>query len=465
MKKFSKILICLLLCVFSLGFVACKDKRTEQEKAFTYPNSADAVLGNGGLAVQKGNYLYYVNGFKAVDSEEHTQDGSYTHGALMLMKLNSDGSIVTDENNLIKDDYYITMSNRLCGFEATSLYIAGDYLYFTSPSKDNTKEDSVDPIWAKDYVEFYRIKLDKTSEPERIYQAGVKYSEVEFEYYSSNNNVFILVYEKGKNIADQAKLDEEEIEAEDVKENALYRVSGSGNVDLVANKVDNYIFSENAEQVFYKTTDETDHILTQYNVISNEKSTYATKTATFTIDYVSNNNVYITYNGNLCASNIASKSAFVDVCYTTSGYDKLVVDNGVVIAIRDNEFNFFGANLFINKTKVDSDVTSINFIGCVNGCVIYFADDNKTIKCFSYANFLNGDENCISTLATVENIDKDYLDLQEDYIYFYKTAEGKTNKYLHRLKVSNNLSDAEEMVGVYLEEDKPEIEKDEVIEE
>ena len=31
MKKFTKILICLLLCVFSFSFVAC-DKRTDEEK-------------------------------------------------------------------------------------------------------------------------------------------------------------------------------------------------------------------------------------------------------------------------------------------------------------------------------------------------------------------------------------------------------------------------------------------------
>ena len=53
MKKFYKILVCLLLCVFSLGFVACgDDERTPEEKAFTYPASGDAVYGNGGLAVQ-----------------------------------------------------------------------------------------------------------------------------------------------------------------------------------------------------------------------------------------------------------------------------------------------------------------------------------------------------------------------------------------------------------------------------
>ena len=467
MKKFYRILICLLLCVFSINFVACGDERSPEEKAFTYPSSADSITGNGGLAVQKGNYLYYVNGYKSILGTDRTQDDVYTHGSLMLMKLNSDGSVVTDENGLLKDDYYITMSNRLCGFEATSLYIAGDYLYFTAASVENT-EDVVDPAWAKEFVEFYRIKLDKTSEPERIYQAGVKYSTdsaVDFEYYSSGDNVFILIYEPGKNIVDQAKFEDEKIEEDEVKENALIRVTGNGDVNLVANNVDDYILSDNSNEIFYKTTDDADHILTKYDVVSNASSNYVTKNSTFTVDFVSQGNVYITQDGALYASNIATNSAFTCVSYSLGDKVSYVVDNGVVMLIRDNEFNFLNENLAIIETIKDNDVTSINVIGCVNGCVVYYADDNKTIKSFSYGAESRNQVNAIKALATVEGLDTSYFDLQEDYVYFYKTAEGKSNKYLHRVKIANNFGETAEMVGVYLEEDAPEIEEDEIIEE
>ena len=62
MKKFTKIMVCLLLCVMSVLFVACGDDRSDKEKDFTYSISGD-VYGNSGLAVQKGNYVYFVNVF------------------------------------------------------------------------------------------------------------------------------------------------------------------------------------------------------------------------------------------------------------------------------------------------------------------------------------------------------------------------------------------------------------------
>ena len=54
-----------MLCVFGVSFAAC-DKRSEKEKEFKYPSSSAEVIGNGGLAVQKGNYVYFVNGYKSI---------------------------------------------------------------------------------------------------------------------------------------------------------------------------------------------------------------------------------------------------------------------------------------------------------------------------------------------------------------------------------------------------------------
>ena len=251
----------------------------------------------------------------------------------MLMKLNNDGSVVTDENGLLKDEYYITLSNRLCGFNVTSLYIAGDYLYFTTPSKENTTENSVDPVWAKDYVEFYRITLDKSSEPERIYPAGVLYSEVSFEYYGNGNDVVILVHEKGENISDKAKLEKEDIEEDNVKNNALIRVTGSGEVSLVKNKVENYIFADNSDEIFYITNEDDEYKMYQYNIINNTSSLYVSEDSNFTVDFVSAGNVYRTFNGHLEVSKISTKSAFEVACYTTSTYTKVLVEEGVVVAV------------------------------------------------------------------------------------------------------------------------------------
>ena len=190
MKKFTRILICLLLCVFSLGFVAC-DKRTEEEKNFTYPSSADVIKGNGGLAVRKGNYIYFVNGYTSITENGLTSESTFMQGSLMLARLDSNGNLIKNDNGSIADEHFITMSNALCGYEATDLFIFGDYLYFVSPCKET---ESGGKVWAKERVVFNRIKLDKTSKVEELYRSGVKVDNLEYKYYVANGNLNILVW-------------------------------------------------------------------------------------------------------------------------------------------------------------------------------------------------------------------------------------------------------------------------------
>ena len=104
MKKFTKIIICLVLCVVSLTLVACKDS-SKNKKNYVYPTSSDAVSGNDGLAVQCGSYIYFVNGMKTVESMSNKKD-TYTVGSLMVMKLDSNGQVIRDEDELAKDEKY-----------------------------------------------------------------------------------------------------------------------------------------------------------------------------------------------------------------------------------------------------------------------------------------------------------------------------------------------------------------------
>ena len=86
-----------------------------------------------------------------------------------------------------------------------------------------------------------------------------------------------------------------------------------------------------------------------------------------------------------------------------------------------------------------------------------------TIKSFSINNFLLNENETAKVLGTVKDLDTTYFDLQGDFVYFYATVGS--NPYLHRVKVANSTEECVEMVGVYLEEDKPEVETEEEIEE
>jgi len=260
MKKFTKIIICLMLCIMSVCLVACGDK----DKDFNYPHASGEVSGNGGLAVRKGNCLYFVNGYQnANDMEE--QNASYVLGSLMIAELDESGNVITDENNVMDKDYINTMTDKLCGFEATSLFIGGDYLYFTSPSQENESkkdEETNDFPWAKDRVEFYRIKLNKSSKPERFYQSTVGYENLNFKYYYANNTTYVVAHEGGTS-KDSSTTD------------AIIRVNAeTKSVTVVKENVTNYLFADESDKIFYSFDNNGLNQLNQYNVVSNDSNEF-----------------------------------------------------------------------------------------------------------------------------------------------------------------------------------------------
>lgn len=439
-------MICLILCLFSVAFVACDDGRSPEEKAFTYPKKADTTYSNGGLAVRKGDYIYFVNGYKGVESDEHKQHSSYTHGALMLMKLGEDGNVVTDEDGLLEDDYYISMSNRLCGFEATGLYISGDYLYFTSPSKDNEYNGNNNSTWAKERVEFYRIKLDKTSGAERIYQSKIGFSELEYKYYEKDNQLYILVYENGTNLDN------------DDKKNTLVRVKCSNSSTReISTDISKVIMSDNGEDIFFSKTEDDTTIINRYNIFTDATVHFDSPTSEQfkELKLVSEDYVYITdENDELNRRSLKNgNSSWENLGYYVGHYDSLEIiphsDN--VLAIKGNRFEILNDDRMI----VDSDAEKINFIGFTNGSVVYHDGDNN-VKIMSY-----NDELSISTIGNVDSMSTNYFDVAEDdsYMYFFKT-EGE-HEYLYRLEVAFGEDAEAEMIGVYVGEDAPKAEDSE----
>lgn len=460
MKKFTKIFICLLLCVFSFGLVACGDDRTQKEKDFDYPSRSDEIVGNGGLAVKKGDYIYFVNGYQSIENITN-KNSSHLVGSLMLMKLGENGEVVVDEDGLLKDEYYITMSSALCGYQATNIYVFGDYLYFVTPCLEN---ESGDKVWAKERVEFKRIKLNKTGEVEDVYSSDVKYDQLEFKYYEENGNLYILAWEKGESYyADNGN-------------NALIRINATASSNsIIATDVSSVVFAENASEIFFVEDDSENskYDLKQYNIAEDEITDYASFDKSVTAKFVADGKVYITKAHNVGSttdievSTISSKSGFEFVSAYEGTNELTISKDGCVIVmvsgttislIRDNE-----ANINI----VDSSATAIKVIGFTNGCVVYYdtTDSNTIIKMVSYYNHINGGDAEIKTIATLDKIEDEFLyfDLDDSFLYFYQ-MEG-SNYYLNRLKINNNLEEVPEMIGVYDEEDAPVIEEEEEVEE
>ncbi len=448
MKKWTKILICLMLCVFGFGFVAC-DKRTEEEKNFTYPSEYDETFGNGGLAVRKDRYVYFVNGYKSVE-DATDKKAKYNVGSILLMKLDEHNRVVTNTEGLLKDEYFITMSNKLCGYEATNLRIFGNYLYFTTPCLEN---ESGDEVWAKERVVFNRIKLDKTGEVEEVYSSDVKYDNLEYEYYEVGGNLFILAYEKGESYYGDNGTD------------CLIRVNASGKSDsVIKTGVKDVVFSQNSDEIFYLTNESEKFQVVKYDIGDNKSSNYKQFDKTVDLRFVIDGQIYLTQSHSvgsstdILVSNIASESEFSYVyAYTDTLTLMGTFDRTGIIAVNGKKISLISGVNTIRDLVEETEADSIKVVGFNNGCVVYLAtkDDNMNLKMISYS-----DENPQAmTLTTFAKIDDEHakFDTNEDNYLFFLKKVGE-NYYLHRMNI---FDEKEEMFGVYEGNDAPEIVEEE----
>ncbi|MDR3186252.1 MAG: DUF5050 domain-containing protein [Christensenellaceae bacterium] len=146
-KKFTVLVICLLLTVVLL--VSCKENY-KRDAVPTDDISSALVESNGGLAVKKGKYLYYINGY-AGNTVDNTF-GSVLKGAILRAELSEDGTPKVNTNVVI------VPKNVYSSVATSGLYIVGDYLYYSSPSVDKDKTGTV----RNGAMYLMRSKLDGT---------------------------------------------------------------------------------------------------------------------------------------------------------------------------------------------------------------------------------------------------------------------------------------------------------------
>lgn len=449
MKKFSKILTCVLVGACAVGVAGCKDKT---DPSFVgAPKTNEIVYGNDGLAVRKGGYLYFVNGFDGY-SNMTSKNQEHKVGALLVAKLDVNGDLVVDDNDMIKDAYYSFISKKLCGFEPTNLCILGDYLYFVSPStRDVADGDSVGE-WAKNRSCFYRVKLDLSAKVEELYEARVEHEKLSFAYYLNGNKPYILIHEAGTSLDD------------DDKQDVLVRVDVNAKKSVtVAENVSSFVLKnaskDNAlEDVFFVVNDE-GYKLYRYNVAENEKVQYETNDEEIVVKAVGDTFVYITVgsnkllkranfsNGNKAFTSLARVDYFDSMTFAPDGTCAFGARGGL---IEKYEFMSTTSSLVVE----DEDASSVTFLGFYNNSVVYI-DSNKNVKTVSYKTN-NPQIKTITTLTdvTLDNtVDgKTYVkyDIDDNFMYFYKEYNGQQALYRLDLSKENN----PQLVGVYEVADK-----------
>ena len=196
MKKniFSKITMIFVMLIMCFAcFVGCT----------TIPIDIDTnadVTGNGTLAVQKGNYLYFVNGYTAIDDMKVGDNkGGNKFSAIYRAKLDNNGNLEYDEDGKLKNAEIIV--DKIVGFNKTQLYIFGDYIYYATPNIEKPTDEDANRFKMTD---FCCAKLNG-ADRKLIYKTEKASDTTEYQFYvteqestASKKTVYLAVYQESK---------------------------------------------------------------------------------------------------------------------------------------------------------------------------------------------------------------------------------------------------------------------------
>ena len=136
----KKKLVLFILCLIIIGslLVGCNNMK---QKPISSDFTNKTIASNGGLAVQYGNYIYFVNGISAQDADNTF--GKVTKGAIARLELDAQGKIVEDSTKIIIPKIAFATEKN------SGLTIQDGYIYYSTPSteKNSKGEPKVDAMW------------------------------------------------------------------------------------------------------------------------------------------------------------------------------------------------------------------------------------------------------------------------------------------------------------------------------
>ena len=170
-----------LTAAFSL--TACGEGNYKGDKLdYTSAPTEDGVS-NGGFVVEKGDYVYFINGAEEYTANNKT--GEVTKGALMRISKTALEGKEYGEAEVVVPKLFVSQ-NYNAGF-----YIYGDYVYYATPTTDKNLEGEVENSW----IDFKSAKLDGTYSKE--YYFRLSNNSANYRFVKVGDVVYCLYEEDG----------------------------------------------------------------------------------------------------------------------------------------------------------------------------------------------------------------------------------------------------------------------------
>ena len=152
-KKLTVIFAAALLGCSATSIAACN------KSGFVPPTGeiiGNEVKSNGGFAVEKGNFVYFINGSESSDADNTY--GEAVKGALYRIDKAALKSGGYDKAQRVVPSLFVAQNYD------GGIFIYDDYVYFASPTTEKEKDGNVSSSW----LSFKRAKIDGTSTKKEI---------------------------------------------------------------------------------------------------------------------------------------------------------------------------------------------------------------------------------------------------------------------------------------------------------
>ena len=450
-KKFSKILV-VIACVFcsAFAFAGCNNGLKGG------PESSSVVYGNGGLAVVKGDYVYYVNGYtNYADVTSKSKNSNVKKSALYRTKLVNGKLDYTYNEKDTEQKYSNTLTStevvvsKVVGHENTALYIYDNNIYYSTPNTDKDREGNV----KNEYLDFYATNLNGTG-TKHIYKTQSSSSNQKYAFTKIGKTVYLLCYD-GTNLVVVNTSNKSVKTISNAVTSVEFSVSSTyASANYVTTDFDSYVYytranaDENASgNVFAKAK-----ITTGEETVLNQDTA---KTTTLigavsgdlyysVVNSAINSNVTTIYRNNteLITNNFTNTYAFTYSDGVTTGLIG-TTDSGITLVRNNGTVE----NLYSNKATVSE----------INNGYVYFLEESALYK----IEILNKENKVkVSGDFTVNSsIENNYMSVSGIYAFFYADYEGEsgTNAYLTMADttVCEDGVCSPSFIGLFIGKDKP----------
>ena len=476
MKKFLLLIIALFISTTFI-LAGCGNNGLPEN-----PPADTASFSNGGIAVTKGDYLYYVNGFKSYEGLTKDVDnvwGDQVIGSIYRVKLN-DNKIAHNADGFLEKSEVVVP--QIVGTENACFYIFGDYIYYATPNMQVDEHGNL----LNSRSNICRVNINGTNN-KVLYTTDQTLASLNWTMYELDGTVYVVMLDGQKllSINANAKKPGVTVMANKVTSAGLIQTDKHIPTDTVStstiNGVNNYIYYTRDITADDQLGTLGGNFLARVKLGTSSEEKVATNGNTYTITEVKNGCLYY--------SKTEKGSSIPVVCKYVLSNDKTLNESRETeisyasythtFMLNANNENYVGSDMVaidssnnivlvsvVNKTKTIKTLytgsTAVVPAGLYGSKLFFFEDtsikyiDVTAQNPVAYKVEINGKSIKVNSNDTKNQVVFDYDGRNVYYYASYTPANGsEANFYLNRtdLEASEQKS---EFVGVFANGHTPE---------